>query len=115
MSCLWDENLSYLLGQSLWRLEMSKVLGDAPIPEKDFEMGILRCIPEGHTFKGYPMQFQTIHAYRIFQGLVKTKSAKDILLVKGDKVRFGLRVCAFEYGEHGLSVWVMICARFKAL
>ena len=112
LSCIWDEDLSHLLGQSLWRMETSKLLGTSLGVDREFEMGIVKCIPEGHVFKGFPSQFNHVHSHRIFYHLMKNKSFKEILTTKGDKVRFGIKVQVFPFAEASLSLWVMIAVRF---
>ena len=125
LGCLWDDDLSYLLGQSLWQHEIGKLISGLPVHDKEFQMGcalnednafrILRNIPEGHTFKGYPTQFNHVHTHRIFHAMTKAKGCREILLAKGDKVRFGLKIKVFDYGEHGLAVWILLAVRFKSL
>ncbi|KAH6567422.1 hypothetical protein BASA83_010398 [Batrachochytrium salamandrivorans] len=53
LTTVWDEDLSHLLGQSLWACEHQKLTGPASIAafSNDFHVGIKRSIPEGHTFK----------------------------------------------------------------
>ena len=116
LSCIWDDELSYVLSQSVWKLEMNK-LSDDPLANTDkiFQQSILRCIPESHTFKGFPSHFQHAHSQKIFVSLKKIKACHDILLVRGDKVRFGLQVRCFPYAESSAALWIMIGVRFKSL
>lgn len=53
LGCLWDEDLCHLLGQSLWAFEFQKLTSTSNVGvfNEDFQIGIKRSIPEGHTFK----------------------------------------------------------------
>lgn len=47
--------------------------------------------------------------------LLKIKAVKDILLARGDKLRFALRVKSFPIMEKVVSCWVMIACRYRIL
>lgn len=94
-STVWDDDeMGFVLSQVLWEYEManiwngpgSKVLV-AGMEEDHFKMGIKNCIPEGHTFKGYPINFNHQDLSKIFSTLLKNNSCRDIILTRGDKVK----------------------------
>jgi centrosomal protein CEP76 len=114
--CYWDDSLSSLLGQSLWSMEYGKISGQSNVLfSDDFQMGVKRSIPDGHTFKGFPMSFNHTHPQRIMQSFIRSKQCRDILVSRGDVVRMSIRVKIFVYAENVVSTWVMIASRGQAL
>ena len=112
LSCLWDESMSQLLGQSLWSMEFGKLSGQSTVLfSDDFQMGVKRSIPDGHTFKGFPMFFNHTHPQRMMQAMIKSKKFKEILLSRGDITRMAVCVKVFVYCENVTCCWVMIASR----
>ncbi|KAJ2992607.1 Centrosomal protein of 76 kDa [Globomyces sp. JEL0801] len=112
VSCVWDEQICQLMGQCLWAMENSKLAGTHTSGfTEDFQTGIKRSIPEGHSFKGFPTVFNHTHSHRIMTSLTKSKTCRDILQTKGDCVRMAVRVKIFAYCDSVLACWVMIGAR----
>ncbi|KAJ3307431.1 Centrosomal protein of 76 kDa [Kappamyces sp. JEL0829] len=106
-TCIWDDALSNLLGQSLWSMEYGKISGQSTVLfSEDFQMGIKKSIPDGHTFKGFPMSFNHTHPQRIMQALVRSKQSRDIMLMRGDMVRMAVRVKVFVYCENVICCWL---------
>ena len=50
----WDDQLSYMLGPALCAYEMERLTG-AAFGNDEFQDSIKRNVPEGHTFRGYPI------------------------------------------------------------
>ncbi|KAJ3123922.1 Centrosomal protein of 76 kDa [Nowakowskiella sp. JEL0407] len=54
-SCIWDDSLGHLLGQSIWNMEHRRLHNQTEKSqsalEEEFQSGIKRLIPEGYTFK----------------------------------------------------------------
>ncbi|KAJ3179212.1 Centrosomal protein of 76 kDa, partial [Irineochytrium annulatum] len=143
LGCAFDDHLAGLMGQCLWGCEMGRVMrasGSAPTPTaansgdaldaggwawmhgfegmsgRDFQEGVRRAIPEGHTFKGFPCHFAShLSASRMFATLGRNPGCAGLLLARGDKVRFALRVRVFPYVERCVACWVMIAVRYKPL
>jgi centrosomal protein CEP76 len=112
LACSWDESLPTLLGQSLWSMEYGKVSGQSISHfSDDFQMGVKRSIPDGHTFKGFPMAFNHTHPQRMMQTMSKSKQCREILVTRGDVVRMAIRVKIFVYCERVICCWVMIASR----
>ncbi|KAI9329394.1 CEP76 C2 domain-containing protein [Zopfochytrium polystomum] len=137
----WDEDLSHLLSQCLWSCEMGKLvrggwggvggptssggaggggssssnLGLEGPAGREFQEGVKRSIPEGHTFKGFPCHFSTLNPGKIFQKMVRAPQCRELLLVRGDSVRYGLRVRVFPVCEGCAGCWVMLAVRFKPI
>eukprot|EP00759_Apiculatamorpha_spiralis_P026215 PhF_6_TR29304/c0_g1_i1/m.42969/K16457/CEP76; centrosomal protein CEP76 len=111
----WDSDGSYILTQSLSAYEQSRLSGDAvPALQQDmFQHAIRMRIPDGHTFKGFPVSCSHSSPSRLMQQLVQNPTGKDILECVGDDVHFMLRCKVFVYPEDVLSVWVMIAVRYR--
>ncbi|KAI8612287.1 CEP76 C2 domain-containing protein [Chytriomyces sp. MP71] len=116
----WDDDLSHLLGQCLWGCEMDKMMRNGKgissggVNSVEFQEGVRSSIPEGHTFKGFPVHFNTLNPQRIFTTFTTTKSCRNLLMTRGDKVRFGICVRVFPYAEKCVACWVMIAVRYRA-
>ena len=126
----FDDVLSHLLNACLVKCENDKLMRassytlvrtNADNNDKnndEFEEGVKRWIPVGHTFKGCPAHFpgNPAHMSRIFHIMsTKMKACQGVLLVRGDVVRFGVRVRVFPFAERVAAVWVMLGVSFKAL
>ncbi|KAI8839507.1 CEP76 C2 domain-containing protein [Chytriomyces cf. hyalinus JEL632] len=118
---VWDDDLSHLLAQCLWSCENGKLartvtsgLVESGVSSVDFQEGVRRGIPEGHTFKGFPVHFNTLNPQKIFNAFTTTKSCQNLLLTRGDKVRYGIRVKVFGYAEKCVACWVMVAVRYRA-
>ena len=65
-----DDHLSYLLTPALSAYEMERVTG-VTSGNDEFQQAIRRAVPEGHTFKGYPIQFIHRNSRRAFTACLK--------------------------------------------
>jgi centrosomal protein CEP76 len=92
----WDDQLSHLLSPALAVYELDRI-GSITFGNEEFQESIKRYVPEGHTFKAYPVQFNHTNADKIMVSLVKAGVSSDILSTRGDQVRFGLRVKVVPY------------------
>ncbi|ORY43157.1 hypothetical protein BCR33DRAFT_717893 [Rhizoclosmatium globosum] len=128
---VWDDDLAHLLGQCLSGCEMGKLYpkksgaggggvggmvgsGAEGVNGAEFQEGVKRGIPEGHTFKGFPIHFNTLNPQKIFSAFAQAKACQNLMLTKGDKVRFGVRVKVIPYAEKCVACWVMVAVRYKA-
>lgn len=55
---------------SFWQMVAGVTAGN-----EEFQQAIRRNVPDGHTFKGYPVQFVHRNARRAFYGCLKLVSA----------------------------------------
>lgn len=114
LATVFDDNLEYLLTPALSSYELERVTG-LSVGSEEFQQGIKRAVPEGHTFKGFPIQFAHLNHPSIFVALTKEKIAADILATRGDAVRFAVRCRIFLYPENVKAVWVMVAVRYHQL
>ncbi len=108
----WDNELSYLLTPALSAYEMERLSG-TPFGNEEFQQSIKRNVPEGHTFRGYPIVVNQLSPTRIMESFRRAHIASEILSTRGDQVHFALRVKIFPYPEEISAVWVMLAVKFK--
>ena len=65
LNTTWDDELSYILTPSLAAYELEHSTG-VSAGNEEFQQAIRRAIPDGHTFKGFPIQFVHRNARRAF-------------------------------------------------
>lgn len=65
LTTLWDDELSYLLTPALAAYELERTTG-VSAGNEEFQQAIRRAVPDGHTFKGFPIQFIHHNARRAF-------------------------------------------------
>lgn len=70
MTTIWDDELSYLLSPALAAYEFEYSTG-VSVGNDDFQNGIRRNVPDGHTFKGFPIQFIHMNARRAFAACLR--------------------------------------------
>ena len=70
LTATWDDHLSYLLTPALAAYETERVTG-VTAGNEEFQQAIRRAVPDGHTFKGYPIQFVHRNARRAFSACLK--------------------------------------------
>ncbi len=66
----WDSELSYLLSPALASYEFEHCMGIS-VGNEEFQHSIRRNVPDGHTFKGFPIQFMHRNARRAFSACLK--------------------------------------------
>lgn len=54
MSTQWDSQMSYLLSTALANYEFERI-GGGSFAGEEFQHGIKNYVPEGHTFKAFPI------------------------------------------------------------
>lgn len=72
-------------------------------------------MPEGHTFKAFPVQFTHFDTERMVHHIFSNKVGNDVLMARGDQVRHAIRVKIVAYPENVCAVWVMIAVRFRSI
>ena len=113
---VFDSNLSYLLAPALAGYEMERCgngIGSTYL--EDFQNAIRRTVPTGHCFKGFPTFYNHLNVKEIFKYLSNgsSPSAQEVLLTRGDHLKFALRARVYPYAEDTVAVWVMICAIYE--
>ncbi|XP_071495438.1 centrosomal protein of 76 kDa-like [Diadema antillarum] len=114
LTSVWDEELSFLLNPALAAYELERTTGLSPGNE-EFQQAIRRAVPDGHTFKGFPIQFVHRNARKVFAMCLRSPVCQEIIACRGDHVRLAVRVRAFTYPEAALAVWVMFACKYKSV
>ena len=61
----FDDHLSYLLSPALASYELERVTG-LSVGNEEFQEAVRRAVPNGHAFKGFPIQFVHKNARKAF-------------------------------------------------
>ncbi|XP_013388058.1 centrosomal protein of 76 kDa [Lingula anatina] len=110
----WDDQMSYLLTPALAAYETERLTG-VPAGNEDFQDAVRRAVPDGHTFKGYPVQFIHRNAKRAFAACLRSPVCEDIIQCRGDHVRLAVRVRVFPYPESACATWLMFACKYKSV
>lgn len=114
LSTTWDDQLSYLLTPSLAAYETERVTG-LTAGNEEFQDSIKQAVPDGHTFKGYPIQFSHRNARKAFATCLRSPVCEEIINCRGDHVRLGVRVRVYTYPESACATWVMFACKYKSI
>jgi centrosomal protein CEP76 len=60
------------------------IVGGSNFANKEFQEGIKHYVPEGHTFKAFPIQFTHCDSDRMLAHMFANKTGSEIFLCKGD-------------------------------
>lgn len=126
LNTLFDDGLSYLLRPALWAYEQERLTqSSAGLGNEEFQQSIKRAVPEGHTFKGFPIQFSHRSPSRMMLAFLRARyvlvikitpnlnrACVDILATRADQVRFALQIKIFAYPENVCAVWAMIACKY---
>lgn len=77
LTTVWDDELSYLLNQALAAYELERSTG-VTAGNEEFQHAIRKAIPDGHTFKGFPIQFVHRNARRAFSTCFRQVDLKNL-------------------------------------
>ena len=91
---------------------MERLTG-AAFGNDEFQDSIKRNVPQGHTFRGYPIVVNDSSPASVLGVFRRAQIATDILKTSGDSVRFALRVKIFVFPEDVKAIWVMLACMFK--
>ena len=108
----WDDNLSYILNPALSSYETERVTG-LSVGNEEFSQAVKLAIPEGHSFKAFPIQFIHKNARKAFNACLKAPICEEIISCRGDQVKLALRVKVYTYPESAIATWVMFACRYK--
>lgn len=113
-STVWDDELSYLLTPALAGYEMEHKAG-LSTGNEEFQHAIRKNVPDGHTFKGFPIQFVHMNARRAFGTCLRAPVCEEIIRCQGDHVRHAVRVRVFPYPESTCAVWIMFACKYRSV
>ncbi|KAK2504510.1 hypothetical protein MC885_000093 [Smutsia gigantea] len=82
---------------------------------EEFQDAIRRAVPDGHTFKGFPIHFVYRNARRAFATCLRSPFCEEIICCRGDQVRLAVRVRVFTYPELACAVWIMFACKYRSV
>lgn len=112
LTTTWDENLSYILSQALASYETERVTGFS-VGNEEFDQAVKLAIPDGHSFKAFPIQFIHKNPRKILNACLKSSICEEIITCRGDQVKLALRVKVNTYPESAIATWIMLACRYK--
>uniref|UniRef100_A0ACB8FD57 Centrosomal protein of 76 kDa n=1 Tax=Sphaerodactylus townsendi TaxID=933632 RepID=A0ACB8FD57_9SAUR len=99
---------------SLAAYELERTTGVSSGNE-EFQDAIRRAVPDGHTFKGFPIHFVYRNARRAFATCLRSPFCEEIVCCRGDQVRLAVRVRVFAYPESACAVWIMFACKYRCV
>ncbi|XP_076826119.1 centrosomal protein of 76 kDa-like [Clavelina lepadiformis] len=112
LSTVWDHKLGSLLGPSLASYEVERSCGLPNIGNIDFQDAIRRYVPEGNTFKGFPVQYLHCNAQHAFETSLKNGVCSDIVECRGDDIKLAVRVHITTFPDDAVATWIMFACRY---
>ena len=110
----YDKQLEYMLSSALYNYELER-LASMTFASNEFKSSIKNYVPEGHTFKAFPIQFNHFDINKMVVALLKNRVAFDVLTVRGDQVHHAVRAKIVTYPDNVCAVWIMLACRYKAV
>uniref|UniRef100_A0A8B9JNU6 Centrosomal protein of 76 kDa n=1 Tax=Astyanax mexicanus TaxID=7994 RepID=A0A8B9JNU6_ASTMX len=114
LATVWDDHLSYLLSSALAAYELERCTG-VSCGNEEFQDAVRRAVPDGHTFKGFPIHFLHRNARRAFATCLRSPFCEEIVCCRGDHVRLAVRVRVFAYPESACAVWIMFACKYRSV
>uniref|UniRef100_G1TAD6 Centrosomal protein of 76 kDa n=1 Tax=Oryctolagus cuniculus TaxID=9986 RepID=G1TAD6_RABIT len=114
LTTVWEDQLSYLLSPALASYEFERTTSISAGNE-EFQDAIRRAVPDGHTFKGFPIHFVYRNARRAFATCLRSPFCEEIICCRGDQVRLAVRVRVFTYPESACAVWIMFACKYRSV
>uniref|UniRef100_A0A8C6TWK3 Centrosomal protein of 76 kDa n=1 Tax=Neogobius melanostomus TaxID=47308 RepID=A0A8C6TWK3_9GOBI len=114
LATVWDDHLSYLLSSALSAYELERCTG-VSCGNEEFQDAVRRAVPDGHTFKGFPIHFLHRNGRRAFATSLRSPFCDEIICCRGDHVRLAVRVRVFFYPENTCAVWVMFACKYRSV
>ncbi|XP_078071809.1 centrosomal protein of 76 kDa isoform X1 [Mustelus asterias] len=114
LNTLWDDHLSYLLSPALAAYEIERTTG-VSTGNEEFQDAIKRAVPDGHTFKGFPIHFVHRNPRRAFATCLRSPFCEEIICCRGDQVRLAVRVRVYPYPESACAVWIMFACKYRSV
>jgi centrosomal protein CEP76 len=110
----FDDSLSYILSPALDAYEMERLTG-VSIGNEEFQQSVKNAVPQGHSFKGYPIMFNSTAIDPILSSLEEGAVSSDIISTVGDRCAFAVRAKVKAFPENVCAVWVMIAVKFRPM
>ncbi|KAL0963299.1 hypothetical protein UPYG_G00304330 [Umbra pygmaea] len=114
LATVWDDHLSYVMSSALAAYELERCTGTS-CGNEEFQDAVRRAVPDGHTFKGFPIHFLHRNARRAFATCLRSPFCDEIVCCRGDHVRLAVRVRVFVYPESACAVWVMFACKYRSV
>ncbi|XP_056330786.1 centrosomal protein of 76 kDa isoform X1 [Danio aesculapii] len=114
LATVWDDHLSYLLSAALSAYELERCAG-VSYGNEEFQDAVRRAVPDGHTFKAFPINFLHCNARRAFATCLRSPFCEEIVSCRGDHVRLAVRVRVFGYPESACAVWIMFACKYRSV
>ncbi|XP_037533110.1 centrosomal protein of 76 kDa isoform X2 [Nematolebias whitei] len=114
LATVWDDHLSYLLSSALSAYETERCTG-VSCGNEEFQDAVRRAVPDGHTFKGFPIHFLHRNARRAFATCLRSAFCEEVVCCRGDHVRLAVRVRVFVYPENACAVWLMFACKYWSI
>uniref|UniRef100_A0A671V5F3 Centrosomal protein of 76 kDa n=1 Tax=Sparus aurata TaxID=8175 RepID=A0A671V5F3_SPAAU len=114
LATVWDDHLSYLLSSALSAYELERCTG-VSCGNEEFQDAVRRAVPDGHTFKGFPIHFLHRNARRAFATCLRSPFCEEIVHCRGDHVRLAVRARVFAYPENACAVWLMFACKYRSV
>ncbi|CAB1321411.1 unnamed protein product [Coregonus sp. 'balchen'] len=114
LATVWEDHLSYVLSSALAAYELERCTGTS-CGNEEFQDAVRRAVPDGHTFKGFPIHFLHHNARRAFATCLRSPFCDEIVCCRGDHVRLAVRVRVFAYPESACAVWVMFACKYRSV
>ncbi|XP_034029760.1 centrosomal protein of 76 kDa isoform X2 [Thalassophryne amazonica] len=114
LSTVWDDHLCYLLSSALSVYELERCTGIS-CGNEEFQDAVRRAVPDGHTFKGFPIHFLHRNARRAFATCLRNAFFEEIVRCRGDHVRLAVRARVFVYPENTCAVWFMFASKYRSV
>ncbi|XP_020377249.2 centrosomal protein of 76 kDa isoform X1 [Rhincodon typus] len=114
LNTVWDDHLSYLLSPALAAYEIERITG-VSAGNEEFQDAIKRAVPDGHTFKGFPIHFVHRNPRRALATCLRSPFCEEILCCRGDQVRLAVRVRVYPYPESACAVWIMFACKYRSV
>uniref|UniRef100_A0A671P4U9 Centrosomal protein 76 n=1 Tax=Sinocyclocheilus anshuiensis TaxID=1608454 RepID=A0A671P4U9_9TELE len=114
LAMVWDDHLSYLLSAAHSAYELEHCTG-VSCGNEEFQDAVRRAVPDGHTFKGFPVHFLHRNARRAFATCLRSPFCEEIVCCRGDHVRLVVRVRVFAYPVSACAVWIMFACKYRSV
>ncbi|KAK7028033.1 Centrosomal protein of 76 kDa [Halocaridina rubra] len=116
LSTHFDDHLGYILTPALWSYENGAVEGnkshDVRSPEH-FSAALMHIVPEGFTFKAFPLHFVHNSPRRAFTSILNSGIGREIVECRGDKVSLAVKVITISYPEYISVTWLMVACTYR--
>ncbi|PAA62584.1 hypothetical protein BOX15_Mlig033726g2 [Macrostomum lignano] len=109
----WDEELSFCLTGALAGYEQERLHGVA-FANEEFQAAMNRLVPDGHTFRGYPLQVLHRDPRRALAAALRSPVGREVVFCRGDRVRLCARARVVCYAESACATWLMIGCTYQA-